>query len=246
MNRFVRRARQEARTACRRLGFDLIRADQGAGYRQVALLRSIEATLVLDVGANAGQYGQELRRNGYRNRIVSFEPLSEAFSKLARTTVADSDWTAVHLALGDESGSATINVAENSYSSSILPMLPKHLDAAPDSGYVRTEVVPIATLDDVMPEYMRSDDKVFLKIDTQGFERQVLAGASESLGHIVGAQLELSLVLLYEQSMLFVEALLFMRDAGFALVELQPGFSHPVTGQLLQCDGLFIREDAAP
>lgn len=246
MNRLVRETAHAARRACGRLGFDLVRAPKrGREQRQVALLKSTGTTLVLDVGANIGQYAQGLRRRGYAGRIVSFEPLSKAFARLMSTAAGDDRWATVNLALGAENGSATIHVAENSYSSSMLPMRPEHLEAAPDSGYVGTERVALATLDTILPEHARPDDRVFLKIDTQGFEGEVLAGARASLDRVVGVQLELSLVPLYEHSMVLTDALLVMREAGFKLVDLQPGFFHPVTGQLLQCDGLFIRDERA-
>ena len=49
-------------------------------------------TVVLDVGANEGQYGVQLRRSGYGGRIVSFEPGSEAHASVTACAAADEKW----------------------------------------------------------------------------------------------------------------------------------------------------------
>jgi FkbM family methyltransferase len=99
-------------------------------------------------------------------------------------------------AIGDENGTTTLNVAANAGgSSSILPMLSTHFDAAPEACYVGTEDAEIRTLDSLAPEILRRHDKVFLKADVQGYEKFVIAGAKSTLSdYCVGLQLELSLV----------------------------------------------------
>src|SRR5690242_13788162 len=120
-----RRALDSARTlvsrTTRRFGFDLARFDRGK------LIAHHGITLVFDVGANVGQYGEELRALGYRGRIGSCEPLRAEYEQLARKAGDDPQWTALHLALGDSDGRRAINVAGNSQSSSLLEMMPAHL-----------------------------------------------------------------------------------------------------------------------
>jgi FkbM family methyltransferase len=196
--------------------------------------------LVIDVGANAGQYGAFLRRIGYAGRILSFEPLSAAFASLEAMARGDGRWEARRSALGESQGSVTLNVAGNSESSSILPMLPSHLDAHPTSSYVATESVPMTTLAAVLAE-VPPQQKVFVKVDTQGYERNVIVGAGDALAAVVGVQLEMSLVPLYEGEWLMAEMINFMKERGFVLMSLEPGTSDERTGQLLQVDGLFFR-----
>lgn len=198
--------------------------------------------VLFDVGANTGQYASEQRKAGFKNRIVSFEPLSEAYATLSTKATADPHWT-LHdrCAVGAFEGSGKINISKNSYSSSLLPMLAQHADAAPDSVYVGSESVEIITLDSVFTAYCEPPQRAFLKIDTQGFEREVLAGANESLEHIVGVELEMSIIGLYESQSLYDHFFEFFRQRGFILWSIRPGLSDHRTGQLLQFDGIFVR-----
>jgi FkbM family methyltransferase len=226
-----------------RIGFDIVRYQPAVHplARRLKILECYGINLVIDVGANAGQYAQELRRLGYKGRIVSFEPLSDAFQVLRKSAEADHAWDVYHFALGDKPGTSLINVSGNSYSSSLLGMLPKHLQSAPDSGYVRQENIIIKTLDDVFPSFYRNGDKCYLKIDTQGFEKQVLEGGPLALQKINTIQLEMSLVPLYDGETLFLDMCQFLKERGFEIVALEPGFADANSGQLLQIDGIFRR-----
>lgn len=208
-------------------------------------LESHQVNVVLDVGANSGQYATGLRRAAFKGRIVSFEPLSEPFSLLANKASADPLWDCRQCALGDADGTISINVAANAgESSSVLPMLKSHQDAFPWANYVGTEKVPIHRLDSVAPEILRSTDVAFLKIDVQGFEKQVLAGSKSTLNdRCVGMQLELSFAPLYEGGMLIREALDLAYSLGFTLTGLLPCVTDTRNGRMLQADGIFYRED---
>ena len=198
--------------------------------------------LLFDVGANIGQYAQRARQEGYTQRIVSIEPASHAHAVLTRTAQSDPLWS-VHerCALGSEAGERTLNISANSQSSSLLDMLPAHASAAPSSVYVAHEQTPLVTLDSLIERYRTAKERVFVKIDTQGFEREVLDGAKASLAHISGIQVELSLVPLYESQELYGYFLRRLEGEGFRLWSVIPGFSSPTTGQLLQMDAIMVR-----
>jgi FkbM family methyltransferase len=208
-------------------------------------LESHRVNVVLDIGANSGQYGSGLRAAGFTGRIVSFEPLSSAFSLLERSAAADPLWECHHSALGDSDGTVSINVAGNDgESSSVLPMLKSHQDAYPPANYVGTEEVPIHRLDSLASEILRPNDVAYLKIDVQGFEKQVLAGAEATVrDRCVGMQLELSFLPLYEGGMLIREALDVAYGLGFAPTGFRPVFIDMRNGRMLQGDGIFFRED---
>jgi FkbM family methyltransferase len=199
--------------------------------------------VVLDVGANSGQYATSLREADFTGRIVSFEPLSAPFARLARSASADPRWDCRQCALGDVDQTVTMNVAGNSgASSSILPMLQAHRDAFPRANYVGVEDVTVRRLDTAASEFLWPGEAAFLKIDVQGFERQVITGASSTIDHhCVGMQLELSLAPLYEGGMLIREALDLMDSLGFVLAGLAPGFIDVRNGRVLQADGVFFR-----
>lgn len=209
--------------------------------RRRALLRHCGIEAVLDVGANVGQFGGELRHLGYAGVIHSFEPMAAAFESLRAAAAGDPQWQVHPLALGSAAGVGEINVSQNSYSSSLRDLLPEHLAGAPDSVYVAKETIQLSTVDEQIETLQLTDKKIYLKIDTQGYEREVLKGAQQNLGKVRAIQLEISLVPLYDQGLGLEECLAFMTEHGFRLVGLDPGFYHSGTGEQLQVDGTFVR-----
>lgn len=234
------------RNAARRFGVDITRYPSGwSGPQLTQLLRAHRIGLVLDIGANEGEYGTMLRRAGYHGRIVSFEPLAGPGRALRRKADADPRWTVLPYALGEESGTATINVSGNrGASSSVLPMLDRHAEAAPHARYVGTEEVALRRLDELWPELVAEGERVFLKLDVQGYEAQVLRGAGAYPETCHGLQIETSFVPLYEGSMLLGETLaLAQGDLGLTPMAVIPGYVDPRTGQMLQADFVFFRAD---
>jgi FkbM family methyltransferase len=203
--------------------------------------------MVFDIGANEGQFSKEIREYGYTGKIVSFEPLSSARKKLLSFAEAVPNWE-VHdqAAIGDLNGEIDIHIAGNSVSSSVLPMLESHSSAEVGSAYVSSERVPIVRLDSVAPQYLHPNSNLFIKIDTQGFEWQVLDGASETLKLAKGLLCELSLVPLYHGQRLWRDIIGRLEAEGFVLWALQKGFTDPRTGQSLQMDGIFLRKSSIP
>ncbi|MDR3416683.1 MAG: FkbM family methyltransferase [Nevskia sp.] len=236
--------------AMRWLGFDIHRrslAHSGA-VRLGAMLRNHGINLVLDVGANVGQFGRELRDNySYTERIVSFEPLQAAHAVLSADAAKDPLWDVAPVgAIGASDGEVEINVAANSVSSSILPMLESHSSVAPHSRRLGVEKVPLRRLDTVAADYIDERSVIFLKIDTQGYERQVLDGASRILPRLMGIHLELSLVPLYAGQQLMPELIKFMDHAGFDLWDISSDLVDPSSGRVLQFNATFFRrQDAA-
>jgi FkbM family methyltransferase len=208
----------------------------------VTVLTYAQINIVFDIGANRGQFAREIRQYGYRGRIVSFEPLSSVRKKLLAHAAGDHAWE-VHeqSAIGDRDGEVEINIAGNSVSSSLLPMLESHSKAAKTSTTIDSEIVPLAKLDSVARRYLISEYNLFLKIDTQGFEWQVLDGACETLREAQGILCELSLVQLYDKQRLWRDIVDRLHREGFMLWAFQNGFSDPKTGQILQMDGIFLR-----
>lgn len=226
-----------------RAGVDVVRYHPVPHHlqRRAHLLRRFAPDVVLDVGANAGLYGREVREIGYRGRIVSFEPLSTAYAALAQAAARDGAWEAVNAALGAAPGQAELHVSANSWSSSLHPMLDTHLHAAPDSRYVGRQAVRMETLDAEWSRWVRPGERVWLKVDTQGHERDVLAGAEASLPRIETVEIEMSPVGLYAGEALFTEMFDWLVARGFACVHLQPGLFDPADERLLSLDGCFHR-----
>lgn len=233
------------RNILRRTGIDVSRYEPERDWKRNFMhqLRSSRVDVILDIGANSGQYAADLRAAGFGGRIISFEPLAGPFSQLERKASRDPLWECRRCALGDTDGTISINVAGNAgESSSVLPMLATHREAFPPANYVGTEEVPMHRLDSMATEILKPADVVFLKIDVQGFEKQVLAGGSTTVhDRCVGMQLELSFLPLYEGGMLIREALDLAYSLGFTLTGLSPCFTDMRNGRTLQADGIFFR-----
>jgi FkbM family methyltransferase len=197
---------------------------------------------ILDVGANDGGYGKLLRQGGYNGSILSFEPLASAHAKLTYTSLNDGSWEiAPRMAIGSSFGEVEINIAGNSKSSSILPMQSIHEIVSPQSRYVGTEKVPLNRLDGIVHPFIEQSKNLFLKIDTQGYELPVLEGAEVLLNRIRGIQLEMSLVPLYKEQILYKETINWLESKGFELWSVMPGFVDQTSGRMLQMDGVFFR-----
>jgi FkbM family methyltransferase len=198
-------------------------------------------TKILDVGANRGQFALAMRKGGYRNRMVSFEPLPEAHSLLTEAARTDRDWLiAPRAAVGAALGTANINVSKNSHSSSLLKVTKTSTDAAPKSAFVGTVETPVITLDGC--DLVKRDANVFIKIDTQGFEMEVLKGATELLKTVKGVQLEMSFTPMYEGAPDFETLYKFMIERGFELWGMDTAFRDPKTRRLYQVDATFFRK----
>jgi FkbM family methyltransferase len=231
-----------------RLGWDVRRASYPSS--EELLLKQFLAVArpdaVFDVGANIGQYGLSLRKCGFTGRIVSFEAVASVHARLSAVAARDRDWlVAPCCALGRAPGETRINVSANSVSSSILPMRDAHLQAAPDSAYVANETIRLAKLDDIAGPLLPKDGRLLLKIDTQGYEEEVLSGADLVLESVSAMQLELSVAPLYQGAPDLRRMLELCERLGFHLHGLIPGFYEEKTGRLLQMDGLFLRAPAA-
>lgn len=226
-----------------RTGFEVQRSDPAGSYpkRRQLLIERENVDEVLDVGAHAGEFGGSLRHYGYRGRILSFEPIAALHQRLCGAAEADPDWTCRQLAIGDRSGQVEIHISGNDgFSSSIREMDSRHEQADPSSAYVGSETVALSTLDEQINRTDTSVGQLFLKVDTQGFESEVLAGAAATLSRCALVELELGLVELYSGQALFEELVALMSEKGFALTDLEPGFRDEGSGQLLQVDALFV------
>jgi FkbM family methyltransferase len=202
------------------------------------LLPRLGVNCVLDVGAHWGEFGRILRsRAGYNGRLVSFEPMQSSFDHLQACAAGDEQWRTYHLALGDDNVAADLRVFRNTELNSLLAT----------SGYGAkefgselelegTERIDVRTIDDLIHEHIDDLDpaRVFLKLDTQGYDLQVIAGALRSLEHVVAIQTELAVGHLYENAPKLPDAILRLESLGF-----EPTGFFPIT---LEGDGVHVFE----
>lgn len=202
--------------------------------------------LVIDVGANTGQYANGLRSNDYKGGILSIEPIPEAHKILEQKTKKDKNWFAYEpTSVGSMSGKNSFNISGNSVSSSLLKIKNNHVNAAPGSETVNIIDVRTSSLDDIYLDFTKSNSSysnIYIKIDVQGSEWDVLKGSGLILSRAKAIQLELSLVPLYEGQKLWDEIHAFMLGKGYYLWSLRHGFCDPESGQTLQFDAVYVNK----
>lgn len=224
-------------------GFRVTRATNSLRAKRLEALSRLGIKTVLDIGANTGQWARELRTCGYHGRIISFEPAPEPFARLKALAQHDEELVCVHAALGDRDGEAELLITNAEVNSSFRKPVRDRISS--NGTEVKEKVkVPIRQLDKVLPELTSIQDRFYLKIDTQGFEREVLAGASETLPRTDAVEIELSLVELYEKQALLPEIWETLARSGLRPAWLERGYRDAGDIWLLQVDGLFIREES--
>ena len=211
-------------------------------HRVLAWMNELSLDLLIDVGANAGQFTADLYRAGYRGRVVSFEPQARAHERLMTTARRHAGWhVAPRCALGAKTGSLALHVTANSVSSSPLPPGNDPHAAAAGTRVVTHEQTAVERLDSVLPRLMPDvDQPLFLKLDTQGYELQVLAGATGVMPRISAMLIECSLSQLYAGAPLIGDIFRWTEQAGLIACDAIPEYYAP-DGRMLQMDLIFRR-----
>lgn len=227
----------------RNFGIDVVRYPDREMKAMFRLLSWHKINKVLDVGANNGWYANYLRSIGYQHDIISFEPLNGPYRMVAALAAKDSQrHKAVHCALGEFDGTTSIRVSKNLVSSSILEPTVTLNALVPETQTIEMQEIKVQRLDTIFDQYChREKDRVFLKLDVQGYEKYVLEGAQESMKVIHGLQLETAFVELYSSEMLFQEMMNNIQAQGFELKLILPGFYDDKEGRMLEADCVFMR-----
>ncbi len=234
--------KQKIQNVLNRFGYHLSKYPDESQRRRIKLLELRKINLVLDVGANGGHYASELRRMGYKGRILSFEPLTSAFEKLREASARDADWNILNVALGDKDEISSINISNNSFSSSILSMGEAQTLVDSKVHFVGKEAIVIKKLDSIFDDHVdRNIDQVFLKVDAQGYEGKIISGAESCIKDIQGIQIEMPLKEIYKGQELFGTLFDKLQGSGFNLQGLELGYHNPKTLELYEMDGIFFR-----
>jgi FkbM family methyltransferase len=198
--------------------------------------------LVIDVGAHEGEYAERLRSGGYKGEIVSFEPVPGAFEELERKAKRDDGWTVHRLALGREDRTTTMNVVHGTLSS-LLPATKFGAGRYPRLQEPEEVEVELRRLERVLDETVGGLDgrRPFLKLDTQGFDLDVFAGAGDAIDKFVGMQSELALMEIYKGMPQMRKALATYEKAGFEIAALYPVSRQTRTARVLEYDCVMVR-----
>jgi FkbM family methyltransferase len=232
-------------------------ARDGMGRHQLALgshlanehiawmLRELGVNCVLDVGANVGQFGRRLRRAGYTGRIVSFEPVARLAAELRRSADADPDWHVMQCALGDTDTRSEINVVPGSMSS-LLPASDFGRQWSRRLRDMRPETIRVRRLDGVYDEAVAGleSPRVYLKMDTQGYDLQAFAGAGARIAEVLGMQSEVACVPIYDGMARLPQQIAVYEDAGFEITGMFPVTRDPKTLRVIEFDTVMVRPEA--
>jgi FkbM family methyltransferase len=199
---------------------DIVRVGSATplGQHLREVLANYQIDTIVDVGANEGQFGAMMRALGFKGDIHSFEPVKLTYDLLAKAAAGDPHWTAHNLALGKAPGSLVMNISEGSVFSSALR--PNDYGAAKfnDIKVQRQETVAVSTLDHFIEHHLSDNERrIFLKMDTQGYDLEVFAGATASLDKICCILSELSLIPIYDGMTDYLQALAAYQHEGFSV-----------------------------
>ncbi|HEY5960921.1 MAG TPA: FkbM family methyltransferase [Polyangiaceae bacterium] len=197
---------------------------------------------ILDVGANEGQFASSMRQVFPDAKIYSFEPLSQTFARLSERFRSDGRLQAMNFALGSRDEEGTINRCDFSASSSLLQMSRAHKDAYPHTAHHTPEKIQQRRLDSLVADHsVVLEAPVFLKMDVQGFELEVLNGANDTVSKVSSVMTEVSFVELYNGQPLADDVFKALERFGFKFKYMSAISTHPITNRPLFGDAFFVR-----
>ncbi|MGH3282592.1 MAG: FkbM family methyltransferase [Trebonia sp.] len=208
------------RNVLRRAGVEVLPARVDSSLLAMHLDRlfsTLNVSCVLDVGARVGDYGLWLRRNGYCGDIISFEPVTVNFKELEKAAARDSNWHCFNYALGAEDNISSINVAKHTEFSSFWEMsAAAQVRFGEETSTERSEDVAIRRLDSVLDTLpTKLTDRIYLKLDTQGWDLEVLKGAQAVLKRVTALQTEVSVQPIYDGMPVMQDSLAAIAGYGF-------------------------------
>ncbi len=224
----------------RKTGFDLHRFKPGPD--RLTWLGNLNIQTIFDIGANVGQFAEEIRLILPRAFIYSFEPLKECYEQLTQTLKNDKNFQAFNHALGEKEVVMIMNKSSYTLSSSLLPMTDLHKTLFPHTKGSAPEEIRIKRLDDMFTE-LNPKPEILIKVDTQGYEDKVIIGGMKAFSHARVVIMETSFVPLYEGQPLFDDIYQKMKLLGFTYNGAWHQKINQQTGEVIFEDSIFVRSE---
>jgi FkbM family methyltransferase len=218
-----------ANVALKRVGLRLVPTWRLSRLSQVTYLTEVfrrwHITGVVDVGANQGQYAGFLREQiGFGGPIVSVEPVPALAKLLEARARMERNWRVTECALGPSTGRASLNVTANTEFSSLLEPGAKAREFFANPSEVRQTIeVDVSTLDRVIEDHRGFlGERIYLKLDTQGYDLHVLSGLVHQEPQVVAAQSEVAITSLYEGGPTITDSFDAFTARGFTVSQFFP------------------------
>ncbi len=228
------------------LGYELLKIKKhpSLNYHLINLISFYKIDTIFDVGANNGQFGLSLRKNGYKGKIYSFEPVIKTFENLVSASSFDANWHVYNMALGDTISKAVINVSKSSDLSSMLEANHFGQEKYPNMEISRQETIEVNTLDNfIVQNNLQIGRKILLKMDTQGFDLKVFNGAKKSIPSIFCLLSEISLIPIYSNMPHYLDALRAYEESGFQISGLYPISRNKQNLSIIEMDCALVNKN---
>lgn len=235
------RARLNAliKSALNAAGLDVLRLNRSPHHTLLGL-KALPINTIVDVGANRGQFAAEIRQVFPAAELYCFEPLAEPFAELQRWAAPQRRVKVFNVALGEKQEERTMFLhTTHSPSSSLLQSTEICSELYPQTQAQKPVTIKLTTLDNVLGEVALQPD-VLIKLDTQGYEKQVIAGGVETFRRAAACIIEANLFQLYENQPTFAELVSLLDQLGFRYAgNLDQTYDRQ--GRVVYIDAVFVR-----
>ena len=204
-------------------------------------LQDYNINTIFDIGANTGGWAGYIYDFFPKACIYSYEPLNDCFSSVEKKARKISNIKAYNFALGEKTGKFTIFRSSQASSSSLLEMGELHKEAFPKTSEISQEEITVKRLDDVAKD-LEIKENIFIKIDVQGYELNVIHGGKELIQKSAVLLVETSFQTLYEEQPLFNEVFMTLTKLGFKFMGDFESIKNPLDGSILQSNAIFINK----
>jgi FkbM family methyltransferase len=199
----------------------------------IAIAKNTEG-VILDVGGGTATTATIFSKHFPTKKIYVFEPIKTNFQEIERQKQAN--WILVNKAVGSQVGTTQINIANRITASSLLEMNENTEGYGDILTLKDKETIKVTTLDTEIPANISVS---ILKMDVQGFEMEVLKGATETLKRTHVIVLEINNHDGYKGAPTYFDIDDFLRQKGFQLYDLLPNVR--INHKLQDWDAIYVR-----
>ena len=202
----------------------------------------LEIENILDIGASSGNFAKKMFIFGFKGIVFSFEPIPSSYKQLIKKNKKSNDnWQFFNYALGDKNEKKKLFVSKNLDSSSFLEMQSMHEVSEPNSKYVDSLLIDVVKGKEFCSKLDINFEKTSVKIDVQGFEKNVLDGFEDLIGVFPLISLEVSTIELYSNQILEDQIREYMTNKGYTMIASHPCLADD-SGAIIQYNQTFLKK----